>query len=144
MYELPDAYRRNSPEFNVPTEGFGAISSWLTKDSRVVKSGTPLPAGVPLHDTHQWSFPVIYHRRASEYRCRTFQPAVADLFYIPAYNLDYGSDKRALPCVDSGQERLFARLHAVRDNITSYLARHNGHDHFRASPMPCASRALLE
>ena len=72
--ELPTRYRDDHEG------GFGAPASSLI---------TPLPhlpEGVRLWRTAEFGLGELFLQRARRYRCRTPDPARADLFFVPAFS----------------------------------------------------------
>ena len=96
-----------------------------------LSASSPLGA-VPMRDTDQHAFPVIFHERALRYRCRTMDPSIADLFYIPIYNLIPNKPTRCHGQIQAKYDAgFFDALDAVRDSSNvSYLRRRHGVDHF--------------
>ena len=120
VYELPDGYRHE----NKPNgRGFGVP----------VTSPPGLPTAA-LFSAVTYGTGAAFFEAALNYRCRTLEPAQADLFFVPTF-----TDKRLRRwCVDATPEQpkncsrdaLFLRLAAVRNGSgMSYLQARGGTDH---------------
>ena len=71
-YRLPETYR--DPNSNgMPLDGLG--QPLRLRDQ----------VDVPLWDTDQYSLASLLYERALAYRCRTHNPALADLFFVPSF-----------------------------------------------------------
>ena len=76
VYRLPDAYRnRLFPERarDIGEPIFRDAAAW------------PDFPDVQLYNSAMYGLGDLFHSRALAYRCRTFDAAQADLFFVPAY-----------------------------------------------------------
>ena len=74
----------------------------------------------------------LFYSRALSYRCRTFDAAQADLFFVPAFTQDIDSSSN---CAEA-PGALLRRLQAVRVGNVSALERRGGTDHVLLNPRP--------
>ena len=74
----------------------------------------------------------LFYSRALSYRCRTYDAAQADLFFVPAYTQDIDSPSK---CAEA-PGALLRRLQAVRVGNASALERRGGTDHVLLNPRP--------
>ena len=74
VHYLPEAYRDPSDRIG---RGVSAVLRGHLPDS--------FPAGVALYDSQQYALGDLFYERSLGYRCRTHDPANADLFFIPAF-----------------------------------------------------------
>ncbi len=74
----------------------------------------------------------LFFSRALSYRCRTFDAAQADLFFVPAFTQDIDSPSH---CAEA-PGALLRRLQAVRVGNVSALERRGGTDHVLLNPRP--------
>lgn len=124
IYELPDRYRN---EGRPSGRGFGVA----------VNATPPLPASLRLYSAMTFATSSTVYDRAMTYVCRTTDPSMADVFFIPVFTANKGRMSH-VPCADNcSKENFFARLNAIRhiDNSsnTSYFDRFRGADHFVVS-----------
>ncbi|CAK9143916.1 unnamed protein product [Ilex paraguariensis] len=126
VYELPDKFNlgllRDCQHLNVYTNMCPHVANYGL--------GQPLPkmGSTSWFGTHQYTAEMIFHARAENHPCRTWDPLKANLFYVPFYGGLHCSSKFREP------------NHAVRDALTFELSefilqqpwwqRNNGMDHF--------------
>ena len=92
VYRLPEAYRDPTESTNnMPADGIGPP---LHIQQHI---------GMPLWNTEQYSLASLVHERGLAYRCRTHDPAEADLFLVPAYR---GRMTSTVPCAEAPGSRL--------------------------------------
>ncbi|WCJ32336.1 Exostosin family protein [Euphorbia peplus] len=87
MYELP-------PEFNLGLlRDCSKLNIYMNMCPYVANRGLgqPLSTAVNWFATHQFMAEMIFHARLENHPCRTFNPATADLFYVPFYGGLYAS-----------------------------------------------------
>ena len=136
VYELPDTYRDRLKHAG---RGVGLPLEPLRK---LRKQLSGFPQGVNLWDSQQYQLGRLLHERSLSYRCRTHDPALADLFFIPAFNADllhgpligepWRRRGRGASISDEHSDLLFDRLRAVRSsgsNESVFEAR-GGANHF--------------
>ncbi|KAJ3699858.1 hypothetical protein LUZ61_003563 [Rhynchospora tenuis] len=135
IYELPDRFNK------ALLSNCSALDPWLNKCPYIENQGL----GQPLHkkksrwyntplswyDTYQFSADMIFHARAINHPCRTYNVSSALMFYIPFYPsiytpsvfLEYNFTRRDAMAVD------------LVNHISSFASfqRHGGHDHFLVS-----------
>ena len=90
--------------------------------------GRPLRLGqidAPLWDTPQYSLASLVYERALSYRCRTHDPARADLFLVPAYKARLVTDQS---CAEKTGSRLnlLRRMQLKLPNSSSALLKAGG------------------
>ena len=133
VHYLPENYRD-------PADRVGrGVGAPLVPLADVSTSLEGFPKGVHLFDTQQYQLGELFYERAIAYRCRTHDPSLADLFFVPAFS---GRVRR--PPVDGERgarypraglvprfDALFERVHALRAPGTneSYLSARGGADH---------------
>ena len=92
VYQLPEAYR-DPYDDGTPRDGVG----------RPVHARTAAGADLTVWDNEQYSVASLIHERALSYRCRTQDPADADLFLVPAFKSRIGGG--AYGCVEQSGKR---------------------------------------
>jgi len=122
VYELPDSYRHeNKPDgrsFGVP-----------------VASPFGMPTTAALFSAATYGTGAAFFEATLNYRCRTWMPAEADLFFVPTFTTSFGTARRCVDAVpghpkNCSRDALFRRLHAVRSGSgVSYLDARGGADH---------------
>lgn len=132
MYELP-------PEFN----------SGLLKDCRNLNVYTDMcphvansGLGQPIPDmtgqssstswfaTHQFIAEMIFHARVANHPCRTRDPSLADVFYVPFYGGLHASSKFREPDLKARDDLAIKLIKYLRRQ--PWWARNHGRDHFLA------------
>lgn len=121
VYRVPEAYRDPSPD-----------NDSLPLDSL----GPPLRirdlVDAPVWDTDQYSLGSLIYERALQYRCRTHDPAQADLFLVPAFK---GALSMTQPCAETAgsQRTLLERLRLPLPNMALRDRTNEMHRHFNGS-----------
>ena len=126
IYELPKGYRHNGRTdprpVSLKTRHLNDLNGhpWISSvEGSAVMHG--FPRGVRLWNSGQFSTAAIIYQRVLEHRCRTRDPATADLFLIPSWSIF----TKALPSSDCNQVyknghkalaggMMYARLREVR------------------------------
>ena len=98
VYRLPDSYRDPS-DAGMPADGVG-------NPLRLRSAG--LDASV--WDSGQYSLASLVHERALSWRCRTHDPAEADLFFVPAFKPRLGASQGCAEPGTSSPRGLVSRL----------------------------------
>ena len=120
VYRLPEAYRNRLFAERARDIGEPVSQNWAEFPD------------VQLWNSAMYGLGDLFHSRALSYRCRTFDAAQADLFFLPAYTQDIDSRKN---CAEAPGARL-RRLQAVRVGNVSALERRGGTDHVLLNPRP--------
>lgn len=121
VYDLPKTYRHKGS----PTgRGFGPLL--LENDSAAIK----------VHRAHTYGTAAAFFECAMLYRCRTTDPARADLFFIPAYTDRFSTQLYCAerPCRKRADGLLKRLWRLVNPSGTSYLDARGGADHFLVMP----------
>jgi hypothetical protein len=106
--------------------GMGRPASTVPAFSSVVPN-TTLPR---WYNTDQFPLEIIIHRRLLSHRCRTTDPSLATVFYVPFYaGLDVGSHLWGLNATVADRDRAGTRLLRWLTNQTAFR-RSGGWDHF--------------
>jgi len=80
IYELPDSYRH----YGRITAGSVEGTTWLRSGDQFTATNLPYEfSGISMYEHGR-----LYYERALKYRCRVYDPAKADLFYVPAHNTE--------------------------------------------------------
>lgn len=80
IYVLPDTYRH----VGKITAGSFEGGTWLNSGDTFRAFGLPYTfSGINMYDNGR-----LYYERALKYHCRVHDPAIADLFYVPAHNTE--------------------------------------------------------
>ena len=121
VYELPDSYRHE----NRPNgRGFGVP----------VTSPPGLPTAA-LFSAVTYGTGAAFFEAALNYRCRTLEPAKADLFFVPTFTDSFNTQNTCVDATpgqpkDCSRDALFLRLAALRSGSgKSYLRARGGTDH---------------
>ena len=130
VYDVPDRYRDDREG------GFGNPAS-----SRIARLPL-LPDGVRLWHTAEFGLGDLFLQRARSYRCRTKDPARADLFFVPAFS-SRQHNRPTERLADGGHlSALFTRVRKIRISGRCAAAVHNcsaleargGADHILVNP----------
>jgi xyloglucan galactosyltransferase MUR3 len=134
IYDLPD--RLNKALLNNCTK----LDPWLNKCPYIENDGLGQPlykksiwhkTHLSWYNTYQFSADMIFHARAVNHPCRTYNLSDAFMFYIPFYPSLYAPSFFL--------EMNFTRRDAMGVDLVDYLSsfptfqRHGGHDHFLVS-----------
>lgn len=103
VYRLPESYRDPLESVGgMPPDGLGRPLRMRDSNGNVVPG---------LWDSEQYSVASLVHERALAYRCRTHDPAEADLFFVPAFKARLGATQScAEPGGANGRRGLLQRL----------------------------------
>ena len=136
VYRLPDTYRD-------PVESAGGQpADGLGRPLRMRSSGIE----ASCWDSDQYSIASLVYERALGYRCRTHDPAEADLFFVPAFKSRLGATQScAEPESSAGKHGLAHRLRMSLPNSSrpaswtgkeppSTLEARGGADHILLNP----------
>ena len=133
VYSLPDSYRKRGNHARPASSP--ASAPWLRDIPQLQTS--------PLWLTGNYQLGDIILERSLEHPCRTHNATVADLFLVPAWNMDmlpldrksawrWCAENSSYAAAMGGHfAALFARLEA---EATGALRRHGGADHILLSP----------
>ena len=143
VYRLPEGYRDPSEAGNgLPADGLGRP---LRLHASGIENG--------LWDADQYSLASLMYERALSFRCRTHDPAAADVFFVPAFKPRLGTEQScAEPAATSGHRgSLLGRLKMELPNssrpadwgsrslASSSLEVRGGADHIILNPRSGAS-----
>jgi hypothetical protein len=133
IYELPESYQDPGGHRD------NVMSSLGTAFPNASAELPGFPRGSSLLSTGQFALGAILYQRALFYRCRTYDPAAADLFFVPAFSARMARRSTEY-CMDDAkngsghQSLLYERLRAVRQGGEPILARYGGADHLLVNP----------
>ena len=135
IYDLPKGYQDAGGSRD------SVMSSLGTVFPNVSEALPGFPHGGALHSIGQFSLGAILFQRALKYRCRTHDPAAADLFFVPAFSsrLARRSTEHCMDDARDGtssghQSLLYERLRSVQLDGEPLLARRGGADHLVVNP----------
>ncbi|OAY28857.1 probable xyloglucan galactosyltransferase GT17 [Manihot esculenta] len=92
--------------------------------------GQPLATSGSWFSTHQFLAEMIFHARLENHPCRTWDPNVANLFYVPFYGGLHASSKFR-EANQTARDELAVRLVEFLQ-MQPWWRRHDGKDHFLA------------
>ncbi|XP_077210262.1 exostosin family protein [Tasmannia lanceolata] len=125
MYELPEKF--NSGLLRECKN----LSMYTDMCPHVANRGLGQPLGkASWYATHQFIAEMIFHARAEQHECRTWDPSDATLFYVPFYGGLHVSSKFGEPDW-SVRDRLAIELEDYLSQQPAWQ-RHQGGDHFLA------------
>jgi xyloglucan galactosyltransferase MUR3 len=126
IYELPDRFSE------VLHHNCSSINPWKNMCPYFENNGMGQPFNkTNWYNTYQFSADMLFHGRAVNHPCRTYDPSVAAIFYIPFHTSLYVH-------VFSNEKNMTKRAALwfdLLDHMSSLptFQRHGGHDHFLVS-----------
>ncbi|KAG8657845.1 hypothetical protein MANES_03G077800v8 [Manihot esculenta] len=126
VYQLP-------PEFNVGLlRNCSHLNIYTNMCPHVSNNGLgqPISTTGTWFATHQFLAEMIFHARIENHPCRTWDPNLANLFYVPFYGGLHSSSKFR-EANHTARDELAVRL-VEYIKIQPWWQRHHGYDHFLA------------